>query len=107
MIARFMMWNAPRMLYRDISETVAQSANQRSPGWVTRISAALIFVLVANHLVRFSRADAFARKRLPPATDLARKPSRGTTRALKRSGDGPDSQSWDQNGRYTQHPPYF
>jgi len=107
MITGLMMWNAPRMLYRDISETVAQSANQRSPGWVTRISAALIFVLVANHLVRFSRADAFAGKRLSPATDLARKLWRGTTRASKRSGDGPDSQSWDQNGRYTEHPPYF
>ncbi|XHE15773.1 hypothetical protein PCC82_20730 [Agrobacterium deltaense] len=102
-----MMWKTQQTLYRDISNTAMRSAHERTASWKTLISSAVIFILVANHAVRLSRADAFARKPLPPADYLARKRSRGTTRALKRSGDGPDSQTWDQDDRHSEHHPHF
>lgn len=91
-----MMWTSRRKLYRAIRQTIMDNACERSPGIVTRVSALAIYLLTANREVRFRRASAFERWPLQSERDAAKKPLCGTTRALKRSGDGPESPCRDQ-----------
>lgn len=86
------MWESPLSLYQAIVQTAMESTGERSPSLKTRLSSVAIFILVANHEVRLSRARAFTPALLQLGKDADKKNLRGTTRVLDRSGDGPESQ---------------